>query len=446
MRLLCSVRVLVLFLIFNATTAEAQIKKDSLERVLWNSNILDTNRVLIHEKLAYHYRFISPDTAFYHATLAHNLSQKLKYNFGLIYSLNHLGVYYQNRGQYNQSIFYYNEMLVHFSKNCSPRIFKAIALAINNIGMIHFEKEEYDEAEYYFQNALKIDKYLNYPKGIARELGNLGKLKIAQGNNDSAIVCLTQSLDYEKSLHHTIGMLETMADIGKVYYQQKKYQEAKMILYEASNLNKECYLTANVWIDQLLSKIYFEEGDFDSALQLARRALKNASILQDRLLSVSIAKDLSEIYSRKGMYFEAYSFLDTVNILSHSLQKETADWQRADMMAGFESDKKRKEIKILQENRDKMIYYNSRLISMRNGLVLSLCFCLVLGGIIYKAYRDKRNVNKVLMTKFGDIRSKNADIQNKNREIGEINSSLTASNITLNKKEFQLKMCIRDRR
>ncbi len=439
MRLICSLRVFILLLLINANTVKAQVKKDSLENILWNSITLDTNRVLIHEKLAYHYRFISPDTALYHATLANDLSQKLKYTYGLIYSLNHLGVYYQNRGQYNQAMSYYNEMLEFFSKDCPPRIFKAIALAINNIGMVHFEKEEFDEAEYYFQNALKIDRYLHYPKGIARELGNLGKLKIAQGNSDSALVCLRQSLDYEKSIHHTIGMLETMVDIGKVYYQQKQYQEAKMILYEASNLNKECYLKANVWIDQLLSGIYYEEGDFDSALQLARRAFQNAKVLQDKMLSVSLAQDLSEIYSRKGMYFEAYSFLDTVNILSNNLQKETADWQRADMMAGFESDKKRKEIKILQENRDKMIYYNSRLISMRNGLVLSLCFCLVLGGIIYKAYRDKRNVNKVLMTKFGEIRSKNADIQNKNREIGEINSSLIASNITLNKKEFQLK-------
>lgn len=429
----------MLLVIVFSFRAIGQVKKDSLERILWNSNRSDTTTVLIHEKLAYHYRFINPDTAFFHARQAFSLSKDLKFQYGLVYSLNHLGAYYQGRGQYNQATSCYNEVLAYYSKDKPVRILKAITLAINNLGMIQYEKGALPAAEYYFSNALKIDKFLNNTKGIARELGNLGKVKLDQENYDSALVYLNQALEYDKAINHTIGMLETMVDIGNLYYKRGNYKRARQLLEEASLLNKDCYLSAKVWIDQLLGRIYTSELEFDKAICYQLQAYRNAQLLKDKKLQVAIAEDLALVYKRKTNYFMAYSFLDSVHVLSVDLQKEKVDRLNEDLLAGFESKKKKEEIAILHANRDKMIYYNSRLISMRNGLILSLCFCLVLGGIIYKAYRDKRNVNKVLMYKFTEIRTKNADIQNKNLEIEEINSSLLATNATLNRKEFQLK-------
>ena len=86
-----------------------------------------------------------------------------------------------------------------------------------------------------------------------------------------------------------------------------------------------------------------------------------------------------------------------------------------------------------------MLFYNSRLISMRNGLIISLSFSLVLGTIIYKAYRDKRRVNSELMRKFQEVRQKNEEIKSKSQQIEAINATLLDINGSLNKNEFQLK-------
>lgn len=420
-------------------SSNAQIKVDSLEHILWNTATIDTNRVLVHEKLAYHYRFITPDTAYAHAIKAYNLSEKLNYRYGLVYSLNHLGVYYQQRGQFNQAMSCYLKALNNRVDNRSSRITKALSLSINNIGLICFDKEDYEHADFYFRCALKIDSLLNNSKGVARELGNLGKLYMVLGKSDSALIYLNQSLELEKGLGHTIGMLETMVDIGQVYFKKGDLSVAKQMLNEVASLNKGCYVSAKVWMDELLGQIYLKEGDFRTALDYELSAMECARVLGDKNLCISISGHLAEIYKRTGNYSAAFQYLDTLNKLSVDLHKEQTNLVTADLVAGFEKSSKKKEIEILHKNRDRMIYYNSRLVSMRNGLVLSLCFCLVLGGVIYKAYRDKRNVNKVLMNKFSEIRLKNAEILNKSKEIAEINSSLMDSNITLNRKEFQLK-------
>ncbi len=418
---------------------QAQIKKDSLERVLWNSTGQDTNRVILHERLAYHYRFVSPDTALYHATQAYELSNKLKYTYGKVYSLNHLGAYYKNRGQYNRAMSYYKAAQEVDSGKINPRIQKGVALAINNIGMVCLDKEEYALAEHYFFKALNIDEALGYDRGIARETGNLGKLKMLQGKSDSALYYLNKSLVYEKAAGHTIALLETMVDIGKVYFSNGDFVAAKDILNSAAVINNQCYVSANVWIDHLLGRIYHQQRDFNKSLKHELRAMESAGFLKDKMLCLEIARDLAGLYKDLGKYKEAYACLDSVAQMSKNLEKEKFDLVKADLAAGFEIERKKEEIEKLHTNREKMIYYNSRLISMRNGLILSLCFCMVLGGIIYKAYRDKRNVNKVLMHKFSEIRTKNADIECKNREIEEINSSLIETNLTLNKREFQLK-------
>jgi signal transduction histidine kinase/tetratricopeptide (TPR) repeat protein/ActR/RegA family two-component response regulator len=280
---------------------------------------------------------------------------------------------------------------------------------------------------------------MKYSKGIAREMGNLGKVKVEAGELDSALFFLNNALDIDIKINHSLGALETMVDIANVYLEKKEYAKAEEILSEASLLNKDCHLTAKVWIDHLMGDIKFQQGNFDLALKFENKAYSNALLLGNKVLQAEIASDLSDIFKTRKDYYQAFAYLDTFNRLSKSIEEEKHNMHEADLYAAFESEKRQKEISYLEESRDKMLFYNSRLISMRNGLIISLSFSLVLGTIIYKAYRDKRRVNSELMRKFQEVRQKNEEIKSKSQQIEAINATLLDINGSLNKNEFQLK-------
>lgn len=425
-------------MVFSTCVTNAQVKKDSLVFELKTANLADTSRVIIHEKLAYYYRFNIPDSSLYHALLGYKLADSLDFDFGQVYCLNHIGSYYLFKGSFNIAIEYYRKAS-QFHRSTQPRVLKGVALAVNNIGMVQLEKGQVAQAERIFRKALRIDQTLGYKKGIARELGNLGKVKFEQKMFDSALVYYQNAIQIERELNHVLGTLETMVDIAKVHLATGNYAEADKVLNGASNLNTECHLAANVWILNLKSEVSLCRNNYNDAIRFKLQAYNNASLLGDLALRTTISKELSDIYKRLGRYREATMFLDTFSTCLVTLEKLHQQSKEEDLLHSFANEKKQNEISYLQDSRNKMLFYNSRLISMRNGLVISLCFSLVLGAIIYKAYRDKRRVNSELMRKFQEVRQKNEEIKSKNLEIGAINSALLEINKTLNKNEVQLK-------
>lgn len=425
------------FILWSLETS-GQVKKDSLLNVLNVSAVQDTQRIVVYEKLAYYYRFNNPDSAFWYASEGLKLSEKLNFDFGKVYCLNHLGVYFMNRGSYYTSLnyFYRAEQL---KQSADPRVLHGVALAINNIGMIQLEKADYVGAERMFRKALAMDEQLKYKKGIARECGNLGKLMLALNRPDDAMPLLERSLLLENEINHTLGSLETMVDIARVHLIRKELDKAESILKKSMGLNKDCYLAVKIWILDLLAAIELERNNYHQALHHRRLAYSLAEELGVREHIISISKSLSDLLNTMGHYQEALFYL---NVHSRFLSELDSDRQKAqaeDLQTLYKAEKKQIELTALQDNRQQMLFYNSRLISMRNGLIISLCFSLVLGTIIYKAYRDKRFVNQELMKKFREVRIKSEEINQKNREIESINSTLVEINRMLNKNEVQLK-------
>ena len=420
------------------TVSFSQVKKDSLLLALNSPELADTDRINICEKLAYFYRFNLPDSSLHFALKGYESAVKENYDFGKVYCLNHIGSYYMLNGSYNTAVEYYRKA-TQFHRSKDARVLKGVALAVNNIAMVQYERGNFASAESIFRKALKVDETLGYGKGIARELGNIGKVKVEQHLYDSALFYMNKALMIENSVNHTIGALESMVDIAGVYVATGKYAKASDVLSEAVLLNKDCHLAAKVWIQDLKSKICLKEGKIQDAIAYKKEAYHNAGILGNISLKTEIAKGLAELFKQTGNYQLAYTYLDTFSTNMVELGKLRQQTKEEDLIHLFANEKKQSEIAYLEDSRNKMLFYNSRLISMRNGLVISLCFSLVLGAIIYKAYRDKRRVNSELMRKFQEVRQMNEEIKNKNIEIEAINSALLDINRTLNKNEVQLK-------
>ncbi|MFN0190329.1 MAG: ATP-binding protein [Bacteroidia bacterium] len=423
----------------NLSPVYGEGKLDSLTIELNHHPTKDTIRVRILEKLSFVERFKDIHKALEYANEGLRISDSLNYSFGQVYCMNHIGSCYLAQGQYKNALNEYSKVVKRKVSNNDLVSMRGLSLAINNIGMVYFELNDLKHANYFFNKALLIDQRIDNQKGIARELGNIGKVKLELNDFDSALYYLETSSAIEKKIGNEIGEMEGAVDIALVHYKKGEYQVSENILLEIQkNKSKEC-VVVGIWIDQLLGRIKYRQNDVKSAIFYQLRALENSKNSNNISLSKSSVKQLAELYRSNGEFSTALAYIDTFSDYKSQLANSNAVFHQSDIFSNL--DKKSKEYAQgnLEINHDNMVYYNSRLISMRNGLVLSLSFSLILGAIIYKAYRDKRRVNRELMKKFKEVRLKNDEIESKNVEIEGINLTLMEINSSLNRNEFQLK-------
>ncbi|MBK7965983.1 MAG: response regulator [Bacteroidetes bacterium] len=411
----------------------------NLTKALADHPVKDTGRVKILEHLTFFERYKDTNKALKYASEAYEISDSLNYSFGVVFSLNHIGSCYLAQGQYKKAIEQYLKVLNRENDFNDEVILRAVTLSINNLGMVYFELNDNQHAEYFFRKALIIDENIGNKRGIAREQGNLGKIKLEYNEFDSAQYYLENASRINTEIGNSIGEIECVVDIALVYFRKGEYQISKSILLNLQKRISADNVVAGIWINQILGKISYQQNDIKAAIAFQRRALDSAKKVSDYSLSRSCVKQLAELYRTNGEYSIALAYIDTFNIYTTKLSRNNVGLANGVKLYNFDHANSEKEVGMLERNHDNMVYYNSRLISMRNGLVLSLSFSLILGAIIYKAYRDKRRVNRELMQKFKEVRLKNDEIESKNVEIEAINAALLEINASLNRNEFQLK-------
>jgi len=403
----------------------------------YNEN--DTNRVLFLENIAFNKLIIDPEKSFADASEALRISDSLHFNYGQARALNLIGNYYLSNGQSIKALSAFVKNVKRFGAAKDDMLVSELASAISDIGWVYYELNDLNYAEHFLKSALKINIKLNKQSGIARDLGRLGKIKLRNGDYDSSLYYLESSVAMNKSCGQILGMMESQTDRAMVYYKKGNFSEAKSILLDLEKWDVEENITSSIWMNHLLGMICYSQNNIQEALIYQHKALKNAKRMNQKSLSIAISKQLAELYRAQGQHSVALAYIDTFKILSKELAKNDIQVRDTNLLSLLQRLRPETEFASIEMNHNNMVYYNSRLISMRNGLVLSLSFSLILGAIIYKAYRDKRRVNRELMQKFKEVRSKNSEIKSKNIEIEAINSTLLEINSSLNRNEFQLK-------
>lgn len=425
--------------VFNSGQVYGLRNIDSLSHSLLLHPDRDTNRVKILEHLTFLERFRDTHQAMKYANEAYEISDSLNFTFGKVFSLNHIGSCYLAQGETKKAIEEYLKVLRIKNHNGDEVFLRSVSLAINNLGMVYFELNNNQQAEYFFRKALIIDKNIGNKRGVAREQGNLGKIKLQHNEFDSALYFLETASTLNSEIGNSIGEVECIVDIAMVYYRKGDYQISKNILLDLEKRISSENVVAGIWINQILGKISYRQNEIRNAIVFQHKALESAKKVSDYSLSRSSVKQLAELYRSEGKYSIALAYIDTFKLYTTILSNKSDGLNTIDKLYNFDHINSESELGDLERNHDNMVYYNSRLISMRNGLVLSLSFSLILGAIIYKAYRDKRRVNSELMHKFKEVRLKNDEIESKNVEIEAINTALLEINASLNRNEFQLK-------
>jgi len=321
---------------------------------------------------------------------------KKQYNdrAGIASSYLNIGNSYYNLGKYEESLSYYMKSL---EINEELEINKQISNCLMNIGAIHSLLNRYNEAlEYYFES-LKIFTLINDEIGLANVYNNIGEVYMQLEKTSEALDNFNLSLTLKKKLGYKKGLTNLYLNIGDLYYAQNDIDKALDFYENSLKINNE--LNDTYGICQCLiniSSCYLLNNKHKLAEEYLVKALEIADSLDSNEIHKNIHQHLSDLFIQSKDYEKAITHQKLFIAYNDSIYNEESSRQIAEMQTKYETEKKEKQINILQKDSEiqKLRIEKENLLKWR--LFYALITILFLLILLYYRYRIKRKLNITL--------------------------------------------------
>jgi tetratricopeptide (TPR) repeat protein len=184
---------------------------------------------------------------------------------GLISVKNELGLYYEERGDYNSSLNYF-ESAQKLVQETNDVIY--LIQILNNIGNVYLSMNEHDKAWNYYKDAYIKSYNINYTLGMVAALNNAADVLLFLKNYGVVYSILVFNYQFFNKQQNAYGVGVTYSKFGQLYFEQgDRYYNLSEKFFRAALENKvsseQLKETTEDWI--YLSKIFISRGDKDSA-------------------------------------------------------------------------------------------------------------------------------------------------------------------------------------
>ena len=299
------------------------------------------------------------------------------------HTLNNLGMFCWNKGNYEDALAYYFESLKLVGGKKDK--LSAADAGYNNIGLIYQDMELYKKAIPYHNKALSIRKELGNERGEATSFSNLGVCYTNLGHYDSAENALLtakkiMSDGRDKNLYY-----EIVEGLGELYSVQQKYTKAQKYYLEAWTRPESVPFNPNRKVNVLegLAECFAAIGQHNKAISYGEQAIQ--IIKSDTTIDfkeVDLYQTLAGSYfsvgdSKKGQIYNQKFYEASSNKFKQSTAKALQELETK-----YETQQKELALQKSQaNNRQKnLIIYSS----------LGLAFLLgLIGFLVFKQQRLK---------------------------------------------------------
>lgn len=262
----------------NNTSVDSKILVDSLNELAW---ITRNNNPKLSKK---------------YAEQAYEIAERLVYKKGQSDSMMRLGVYFKNKG-------FYNEALDHYQRGLDIRLKLGqaldIASAYKNIANVHKRLKNTKEALEHYEKALDAVNQLEEHPSVKRQkaslYNSLGGLYHLMKNEESALELFSKSLDIRIELKDSSRIANSYNNLGNFFDSKKDYEKAIDFYSKSLELqiiNKDSIGIAKSYSN--LGNVYFHQKRF---LEAIHNYDKSIAIQQ----TVNNVYDLAGTYQNKGM-------------------------------------------------------------------------------------------------------------------------------------------------
>ncbi|MBC7534372.1 MAG: tetratricopeptide repeat protein [Ferruginibacter sp.] len=431
--------IVTLLLFYTCPAVFSQRAIDSLIKLAATTKD-DSVRVTALLGLNREYLSDNPAEAIRYALEAKLLSEKIHYAKGRAYSYKGLGLVYIMQGKYLEAIENYEQSLFIFdSLHDKP----GVANILSNEGTVYYNQADDAKALELYLKALNVAEQTTDSQRIATILLNIGAVysnKFATHN--LALDYYFKALKLGKSLQDNAIVGTTNANIGEIYFtrnedeQALKYFKESLKDYEGTEnfpfalnnlgkvyLKKRAFITAIQYHQQAFEYAKKLDASLDMAQSLlglgdtymkqenSSQAIKYYKEAEPIALQISNANNelkstyagLALAYAAQADFSNAYKYESLLTNVKDSIYNTDTDKKITGLQLKFDIQKKQAEVDLLIKNREVQELQLKRQRATRNILLAGLSIAFIFALVLYRNYRNKIKINKVLNSQKQEI-------------------------------------------
>jgi len=300
------------------------------------------------------------------------------------------------------------------------------------VGTHYYSLNLVNKAINYFENGLEIYKRINDKTGESFALNNLGGCFQLKGDYENAKKYYNQSLKIDEALGNISDMAGSWVNLGVISMVEKKYNEAEQYFNKALEVYTKTNDIYNITVCLVnLGEIMNFKKDFNSALIYFNTATEKAKSINNEYLIKMCYYNTAFTFDKQGKYKEAFENLYQYVAINDSLSRKDMMEKLAEMAEKYESDKKEKEILLLneeklvaeQKNKIQELENKQQRVDLdRSNTIIwfssgGLLLLILLAVLLVNRNRIKQKANLLLTQQKAEILEKSQIIEEKNNDI-----------------------------
>jgi signal transduction histidine kinase len=389
----------------------------------------DTLRVRALNALARHFsrRETNYDSAVRYAEEAIRLAENAGYARGKAIALRYLGNVRRYQNRLDEALRLYLESL-SLLESLGDRLL--LSEAYNLVGEVFRYQNIAETAMHYYRKALAVAESANNPTAIALALNNAALVLKNQGEYTQALEYLHRSLVYEDDKKNTRSYAYTLTNLGALH--NLRYQHDSALIYAERALALIHKEETKVRISALivLANAYHGLRRFEKAAVHAERAIILADSIEFRVAKDEGSKAdallvLSAALDSLGRTKEAFAAFRLYAAFRDSLQSEETAANIERLVARYETARKDKEIKALEQEKNRQILE-------RNLSLAALALTVAIALALVRLYRQKERASAEILRQQQVLEDQAAEIELANTALHEKNNALERLNTEKN--------------
>jgi signal transduction histidine kinase len=327
-----------------------------------------------------------------------NLTKAVKYrrdvsdSLGIASSLRMLGVINYIRGEFAVALTYTTEAM---------RIFESIhdtigiSNTLNDLGIFYDKQDDRERALEYYMQAIEMRKLAGQEHTIAQLLNNVA---IIYGRNEDfqmAYKYFQQAVDYASDNNQLRLLSAVYVNIAKISGMEGNYNKAGnyyMLALEIKQQIGDLWGMAYLYSGQ--AENYISQKLYDKALDSFEKSLNICIDLEMKDLMQDVLKDISTLFAETDRYKQAYEYhLRFFENFKESVDEENRN-KIAEIKAGFDAEKKVREIEVLTREKEMQNMQLSRNRIYIILLIIAVILVLIISFFAIIAYKEKERYYK----------------------------------------------------
>jgi len=343
---------------------------------------------------------------------------------------NSIGLVFESKDNYEKALSYLQTSLRFFEeKNDSAKM----SVIIGNIGRIFTKQKNYEEALRWFFRSLAITEKLllkdsdnfGYLTSKTATLGNIGMAFDDLGQDEKAMPYYYEYKKLAEKLEDTLRLADAYNSIARVYHEKKNYTQTLENYQRSQDLAQKIGDQKTVCLTKLnIGRVRFALKQSKDAEKEFLESLQIAEEIGDKKLAMENFQELAYLYSGQKRSGEAFRYLEKYSSLRDSILGEESARQVAQMATIYETEKKEKQIEVL--NKDQVIKDGQ--IGRQRLVIIVVAFgifaILVFAIFLIRSNRARKKANRLLSLQRDEISKQNivlgeqkAVIEHKSKEI-----------------------------